>query len=387
MSGTFLASRGVRVFATDTSATALNPTGEAYAIDNNLRVASLTIAAYDFLITLPAEIRLYRSSNRRSLGFILFILIRYTSVIVLFTSNFGFFYRHFTPNGCSYYCYVAPVFKVIQLMVSQAILGVRTYNIAQRNTRICRIIVSAYCFASVFLWFTALYDREERALKFGGYVSDQGNCMIGSAHPDQTISAWSFYLIAMLYDFLVLFISTRRLLQLRGNSASSACSSRILNILLYDGLGYFVALTAMNLANVLLYRGLGSAIQTSGTSLEYAVIWIMSQRVLIHLREERAHQASHIVSQIPRANPISSGLHKPPLAYKNKWDRNATMDLENNYGTALSDSNVGVRIERAIIKDGKPLGASEESETTAERDLYPPQITVRVWDETKGSEI
>ena len=52
--------------------------------------------------------------------------------------------------------------------------------------------------------------------------------------------------------------------------------------LLYDGLGYFVALTgtsldtslvltnsllygtATNLANVLLYRGVGSAIQTSG---------------------------------------------------------------------------------------------------------------------------
>jgi hypothetical protein len=56
------------------------------------------------------------------------------------------------------------------------------------------------------------------------------------------------------------------------------------------------------------------------------------------------------------------------------------MDLEKNYDTALSSSNVGVRIERAIIKDGKPLG--KESETTAERDLYPPQISVRVWDET-----
>jgi hypothetical protein len=37
------------VFATDASWTALNPTGEAYAIDNNLRIASLTIAAYEYV--------------------------------------------------------------------------------------------------------------------------------------------------------------------------------------------------------------------------------------------------------------------------------------------------------------------------------------------------
>jgi hypothetical protein len=64
----------------------------------------------------------------------------------MFTSNFGFFYHHFTPEACSYYCYVAPVFKgtspvvseysrlsdptVIQLMVSQAILGIRWVTMA-----------------------------------------------------------------------------------------------------------------------------------------------------------------------------------------------------------------------------------------------------------------
>jgi len=32
-------------------------------------------------------------------------------MIVMFTSNFGFFHHHFTPKVCSHYCYVAPVFK------------------------------------------------------------------------------------------------------------------------------------------------------------------------------------------------------------------------------------------------------------------------------------
>jgi hypothetical protein len=60
------------------------------------------------------------------------------------------------------------------------------------------------------------------------------------------------------------------------------------------------------------------------------------------------------------------------------------MNIRNNYDTALpvSDYSVGVRIERTIIRDARPL--DEESETTAtERDLYPSPISVQVWDETK----
>jgi len=293
-------------------------------------------------------------------------------MIVMFTSNFGFFHHHFTLATCSRYCYVAPVFKVIQLMVSQAILGIRTYNIAQRNIWIGRIIASAYSFATVFLWFTALYNRQAEMTN--------GNCMTGSAHPDQPISAWSFYLAAMLYDFLVLSISTHHLLKLRASTTMST-SSKLLNILLYDGLGYFVALTAINLVNIFLYRGVGGAIQSSGASMEYAVIWIMSQRILLHLREVRARQTSVVnVSQIPRPSPITSGSHLHKATYRNKSDGDASMDAGNNYDTALSDFNVAVRIERTIIRDTEPL----DEESTAERELYTPRKSD--WDRIHGSD-
>jgi len=209
--------------------------------------------------------------------------------------------------------------------------------------------------------------------------------MIGSAHPDQTISAWLFYVIAMLYDFLTLSVSTHLLLKLRDYSASSN-SARLLKILLYDGLGYFVVLTATNLTNVVIYRGVGGAIQTSGASMEYAVIWIMSQRILIHLREERAKQAS-IVLSTPRAN-IPGSFHKLPG--RNRQNDNSTIEIGNNsnkYDSALSDYSVGVRIERSIIRDTHLKPLDEESEIKADRDLYPPPISVHVWDEIKQSEV
>ena len=36
---------------------------------------------------------------------------RYLSIILIVVSNTGFFYHHFTPNTCSHYFYLAPVFK------------------------------------------------------------------------------------------------------------------------------------------------------------------------------------------------------------------------------------------------------------------------------------
>jgi hypothetical protein len=50
MSGTFLVSRGVGVFATDATTTAVDSTNVAFAIVNNLRIASLSIAAYECVI-------------------------------------------------------------------------------------------------------------------------------------------------------------------------------------------------------------------------------------------------------------------------------------------------------------------------------------------------
>jgi hypothetical protein len=128
----------------DAATVTIYPSAAALAADNDLRIASLAMAAYDYLITLPAEYRLYKSANRRSLGFILFVLIRYTSIIVLVVSNVGFFYHGFTPKSCEHYHLAAPALKVVQMMVSQAILGVRTYGIAQSNPWVKRTLLSTY---------------------------------------------------------------------------------------------------------------------------------------------------------------------------------------------------------------------------------------------------
>lgn len=127
-----------------------------------LRIASISIAFYDYIITLPAEWRFYRSQSsifNISLACALFILIRYVSIIAIVVSNYGYFSTTYTLQMCQNYYLVAPAFKAIQTMISQAILGVRTFNIARRNMRIGIALLLLYLFSISAEWFSDLYHR------------------------------------------------------------------------------------------------------------------------------------------------------------------------------------------------------------------------------------
>ncbi|KAG1838059.1 hypothetical protein C8R48DRAFT_743007 [Suillus tomentosus] len=243
--------------------------------DNYLRIASLSIAVYDYLITLPAEWRFYRSQPsifRISLACVLFILIRYFSVLVMIISNYGYFATGFTQQTCQHYYLAAPALKVMQSMISQVILGVRTFNVAGRNRRLGIALLLLYLITVSAEWFINLYHRIP--------VVVEGNCT--PINSGKRLSAWLYYLVVMLYDLVMLTISTIHLL--RYNPLSSRVG-RLVRVLIYDGIGYFVVLSATNLLNLILYHTTDAETQSAGASLGYAVTWIMSQQILIHVRE------------------------------------------------------------------------------------------------------
>jgi len=240
-----------------------------------LRIVSLSIAGYDYLITLPAEFRFYRSQSdifRPSLGCVLFVLIRYISIVVMVVSNYGVLATSFTVASCNNYYQIASIFKVLQTMISQVILGVRTFNIARRTKGVGVGLAIAFFITTGLEWFTNMYHRIP--------VLAHGSCTPGSdgTHP----TAWVYYVVAMAWDTGALSISTFYLV--RYNSVNGRLS-RLIRTMIYDGLGYFLILTAVNVFNLVLYRESNQAVQSAGASLGYAVTWIMSQRILLHLRE------------------------------------------------------------------------------------------------------
>ncbi|KAH9177309.1 hypothetical protein EDB89DRAFT_1534968 [Lactarius sanguifluus] len=335
------------------AATTVSHSAGALAADNNLRVASLTMAAYDYLLTLPAEYRLYKSSNRRSTGLILFVLLRYSSIVILVLSNVGFFHRTFTPKTCGQYYLVPPAFKAIQIMVSQAILAIRTYGISQRTPWVGWTLILSYIVVVVFQWFSCLYARIPLMI--------DGNCSAGTTRPQSAISTWSFYLAAMLFDCLTLSISTFYLIRVK---IATSSTSQLCKILLYDGIGYLVVLTLTNAANILLYRGFHNVIQNTGASFEYAVTWIMSQRILIHPRDSRADQTSVILSRVPSSRAVMSAL---------RFDKGSTHPTrvepgdspEDECGNTESDFNLQVRVDRSIV-----VNARAEDECPKDKDLF-----------------
>ncbi|KAG1902357.1 uncharacterized protein F5891DRAFT_1186455 [Suillus fuscotomentosus] len=246
--------------------------------DNYFRIASISIAFYDYLITLPAEWRFYRSQPsifRISLACVLFILIRYFSVLVMIISNYGYFATSFTQQTCQHYYLAAPAFKVMQSMISQVILGVRTFNVAGRNRRLGIALLLLYLITVSVEWFTNLYHRIP---------------VVVELHPinsGKRLSAWLYYLVVMLYDLVMLTISTVHLL--RYNPLSSRVG-RLVRVLIYD---------ATNLLNLILYHTTDAETQSAGASLGYAVTWIMSQQILVHVREPDPRRLENVVIARP----------------------------------------------------------------------------------------
>jgi len=337
------------------------PSTAAVAVANNFRVASISIAAYDYLITLPAEFRLYKKSGLRSLGVIQFILIRYTSMAIIIIANINFFDHHFSPEVCARYSYVGPIFKVFQIMVSQAILGIRAYQIADKRVWVGPVLVFAYIAAVAVQWVTDIYNRIP--------VMINNNCLTTNARPQYVISAWTFYFVAMLFDTLALSISTVYLLKKKPKVMPKSYSSNLLKILLFDGLGYFVALTGTNLINIFLFRGGDFATSTAGTSLGYAMTWIMSQRILLHPREADVKRTS-VAAQLSTVSPLRSGVGR----MSSLGSAGSTkVDSQDNSHTQPPEpvTDIKVFIERSVIKESKPAnGESSDGVThTASRSV------------------
>jgi len=326
-----------------------------------MRVASLAIAGHDYMLTLPFEWRLCREqwkSRRLTLSFVLFILIRYVSILELTVSNVGFFAVSFTEYECHKYFLIPSVFKVIQAMVSQAILGVRAYNLSRKSAKIGGALIIIYIICCSLEWITTVHSRRMM------YTPTIGNC--ASASPRGLLGGWVHYAVAIVYDFATSLVCVLCLLKLK--TSSDSMMSRVSRMLLVDGVWYFAALALVNCLNMLFYRvtppGLDQ-IQTAAASLGYAVTWIMSQKLLIHLHEasiqrrnESIGAAITITQHMTSARDVSRAL-RWQFESKNDIGLDLTVpdfDLESmRSGPSISpDVDVQVRVERTVRMERLP---------------------------------
>ncbi|KAI5121806.1 hypothetical protein M0805_009798 [Coniferiporia weirii] len=241
-----------------------------------LRAGSLAVGAYEYICTLPAEYRFYRAQSlQRGLSqqFFLFVLIRYMSVAVIIISNVGFFGQFSSLAACQRFMLVSPVLKALQTIVSQLILSTRTYSISRKSRWVLWTMLVTIVISSALEFFADIYQRTPI------HNPITLNCISGNASKR---IAWINYAVAMVFDMVAICISTGYLWAYRSIAARI---SRFIQTLLYEGLGYFAALTAVNIFNLILYLRAGEGTQSSGASLGYVIIFILSQRILIRQRD------------------------------------------------------------------------------------------------------
>ncbi|KAJ3772974.1 hypothetical protein FB446DRAFT_734760 [Lentinula raphanica] len=242
-----------------------------------LRIASLTIALHEYVQTI-VQVCGYVSENTPSdlvtrltpvlrISFVLFLLIQFTSIATLVLSNVGYFYTHFTEHSCSHYYLIPSIFKVIQSTVSQTILGFRAFNLSRRSRMIGISLLALSIATTALEGLTNLYHRTP-------VIDPQyGNCR-GVFQIEHTgFGEWIYYVVAIIYD---LATSTVCMIYLHNYKTASN------SLMFYDGIGYFTALTCVNITNLIIYR---ASQDTQCASLGYCMTWIMSKRLIIHLHE------------------------------------------------------------------------------------------------------
>lgn len=238
-------------------------------------VASVAIAAYDYVMTLPAEWSIYRAQCSRvniSINCVLFIAIRYTSIVLICVSSYNLLYPGFSSSTCRHW-YMAPeALKVVQAMVAQAIVAWRVYVVSRRKPAVKWFIIGFYVVACAGEWVTNLLHRH--------MTVDHGHCRTPNNARIRT--AWLFYLIASIYDVITLSIIV---LYLNRVHAKSYLMSRLKKILIYHGLVNFFVILAGNLLNMIIYLSNTNLFQFAAAPICYTLTWIFAQKLLIHIHE------------------------------------------------------------------------------------------------------
>ncbi|KAF7300322.1 hypothetical protein HMN09_00915500 [Mycena chlorophos] len=266
----------------------------AFTVAAYIRVAALSVAAFEYLQVLPFVYRLLRepwTTGRISSTFVLFFLLQATSIAVLTITNVGFFATNFSYAECLRFYILPGIFKLFQAGVVQIILGLRAWSISRKSRGIAFFIVAIYIVCGTFAWLTTLYNRRI------AWKPDLRNC--SSIGPRGVLGGWDYYIVAFSYDFAVTCISGWYLIRMSPSPRSALAAqgmSRLPRMILIDGLWYFVVLSAANLASVAFYRiidirfsghspDVAGDLQTAAATLGYAVRWIMTQKMMVHLHE------------------------------------------------------------------------------------------------------
>ncbi|CAE6423279.1 unnamed protein product [Rhizoctonia solani] len=306
------------------AATTLTPSSQTAAY---MRVAAITLAAYDWFITLRPEFRLYQRHKPFSKAVVLFVLVRYVSIAAIVTSNVGFFGTGFSARTCLHYHLVAPLTKMFATLISQVIISIRTYAISRKSRWVLYSLSTLFVLSCVPEVLGNAWQR--KAVQNSTY-----NCTSGNL-PEHRV-AWVHYLAAVVFDTVAMGIATFYLY-----NPTRTTISGLAKVMLEEGLFYFIFLTIANVVNLAMFISADISAQSCAAVFGQAVTMIMSQRIILNLQEwtgepsqgpSRSRSGPDFPMHVLRGETRSNGTPGPKV--RDGWSESvhvkSTPDVWNN---------------------------------------------------------
>ncbi|KAH9047323.1 hypothetical protein EDB84DRAFT_1462342 [Lactarius hengduanensis] len=174
----------------------------------------------------------------------------------------------------------------------------------------------------------------------------------------------------MLYDLLTLTISMGYLFKLH---SSSPFTSRLVKMMIRDGLGYFVALTVVNTVYTILYRSTNLRVQTAAAPFAGLFTWVMSQRILIHLQdtEKRPRSTPPPIVRPPNLNLNAQGAVRPRPRDMNDHEPDKGIDSSFMGSTCIGNEPIQAHVERSVVVTVGPLTSAHTSSSYDESSRAP----------------
>ncbi|KAJ7076723.1 hypothetical protein B0H15DRAFT_805457 [Mycena belliarum] len=261
-----------------------------------MRITSLSVLVYDFLITIPSEIRLYKrqpSPLRPSLACVFFALARYVGMFYICWVSFVFFGTGWTDTSCARVAPIGAFLRGFVSSISAAVFIWRTWAIWGKNHYIWMGMLVALVPVSVFSYGPGLVQVP---------VVVNGGCTAVSSSGGALSHKWTFALVNLLFDTLACVLGSIPLIRNVRQGAS--------------GLGYFVIAVVTQTLNLVFLLSSDKSKQGTMLTLQTVITTILAQRIITSLSERTAsvHGSQHESrSHSGTRGTKSHGRRAPPV--------------------------------------------------------------------------
>ncbi|KAG9121007.1 hypothetical protein FRC07_003224 [Ceratobasidium sp. 392] len=239
-------------------------------LTSNLRIATFSIAAFDFLQTIPGEIKLYRrqyAQGKISVVCMLFIAVRYISIVSLVVNGIGFYSTNFDMESCRKFRLIPPITKMLAGLASQGLIFMRTWAISRKSRLVLIVLSVLFVVGLPMMVIGNVYERAP-------YVKN-GSCL--AKQINGTFNSAPFYYGAMSgFDLVACGIATYYLIDRSAGSVMSKFTKKVLQ----HGMMYAFGTTLVNII-VLLGVSHVKYVEKLGAFLSVAVTMIMAQHLVL----------------------------------------------------------------------------------------------------------